>query len=148
MAELRERIRQATHDAMKARDKARVATLRLMSADIQRVEVDERRTLGDEDIVGVLNRMLKQRLESQAQFRDAGRMDLADQETYEISVVREFMPRPLTEPEIAAIIDAAIRESGATSMRDMGKVMALVRDQVTGRADMAQISATVKSRLG
>ena len=147
MADLRTRISEATKAAMKAREKSRVGALRLMSADIQRVEVDERRTLSDDDVIVVLTRMLKQRAESESQFRSAGRTDLADQEALETAIIREFMPEPLTESELAAIVDAAVQQSGASSMRDMGKVMALIRDQVAGRADMAAISANVKARL-
>ena len=141
------RIFESTKTAMKARDKQRVGILRLMSADIKRVEIDERRTLSDDDVVVVLNRMIKQRQDSESQFRNAGRIDLADQEAYEIVVIREFMPSALSDAEIDALIEAAIEESGAASARDMGKVMALLRGKLTGRADMSAVSNRVKARL-
>lgn len=148
MADLRTRVAEATTSAMKARDKARVAALRLVNADIKRLEVDERRTASDDDVIAVLNRMLKQRAEAEAQYRGAGRVDLADQEAFEASVIREFMPQPLSDAELDALIDAAVRDNAATSMRDMGKVMAVLRGPVAGRADMADVSARVKARLG
>jgi len=132
---------------MKARDKERVAVLRLVGAEIKRVEVDERRELADADVVAVLNRMLKQRNDSESQFRAAGRVDLADQEAYEITVIKEFLPAALGDAELDAMIRSAIASSGATSMRDMGKVMAALREAVQGRADMAAVSARVKALL-
>lgn len=146
-SELKQRITAATTAAMKARDKPRVATLRLLNAEIKRVEVDERRALSDDDVIAVLNRMLKQRQDSLSQYESAGRDDLAEQERYEIALVREFLPQPLDEAELDALIDAAIAASGAESMRDMGKVMAELKPRVHGRADMAAVSAKVKARL-
>ncbi len=145
--DLRGQISQATTAAMKARDKARVATLRLINADIKRVEVDERKELSDDEVIAVLNRMLKQRNDSETQFRDAGRDDLADQEAYEIGVIKEFMPEALDEATLNGLIDEAVAASGAESMKDMGKVMGLLKAQVAGRADMGQVSAKVKARL-
>jgi uncharacterized protein YqeY len=147
MTDLKDRISAATKDAMKARDKARVAVLRLVNADIKRVEVDERLELDDDGVLAVLNRMLKQRKDALGQYRDAGRDDLADQEDYEISVIAEFLPEPLGDAELEAIIDAAVAEAGAESMQDMGRVMALVKAQVAGRADMGLVSGKVKARL-
>jgi uncharacterized protein len=147
MSDLRGRIAEATKDAMKSRDKSRVAVLRLIGSEIKRIEVDERRELPDEDVVAVLNRMLKQRNDSESQFRAAGRVDLADQEAFEIGLIREFMPAALGEAEIDAAIRDAITASGATSMRDMGKVMSALRDTLQGRADMAVVSARVKALL-
>lgn len=146
--DLRGQISQATTTAMKARDKARVAALRLVNADIQRVEVDERKTLTDDEVIAVLNRMLKQRNDSESQYRDAGRDDLADQEAYEIGVIKEFMPEALDEETLDSLIAAAVAEAGAESMKDMGKVMGLLKPQLAGRADMGQVSAKVKSKLG
>lgn len=146
--DLRGQISQATTEAMKARDKARLAVLRLVNAEIKRVEVDERRELGDDDVITVLNRMLKQRADSESQYRDAGRIDLADQEAYETTVIREFMPQALDEAALDAIIDETISETGAQSMKDMGQVMGLLKSRVAGRADMGQVSAKVKARLG
>ncbi len=132
---------------MKARDKSRVAVLRLIGSEIKRIEVDERRELPDADVLAVLNRMLKQRNDSESQFRAAGRVDLADQEAFEIGLIREFMPEALGEAQIDAAIRDAIAASGATSMRDMGKVMSALRDALQGRADMAVVSARVKALL-
>lgn len=132
---------------MKARDKARVGVLRLVGSEIKRIEVDERRELADADVLAVLNRMIKQRNDSEGQFRGAGRIDLADQEAYEIATIREFMPEGLGEAQLDELIRAAITASGATSMRDMGKVMTVLRDSVHGRADMSLVSARVKALL-
>ena len=132
---------------MKARDKLRLAALRLINADIKRVEVDERKDLNDQEVVAVLTRMLKQRNDSLTQFRDAGRDDLADREQFEVDVIGEFMPEPLAGAEIEALIEAAITATEASSMRDMGKVMARLRGDVQGRADMGALSARVRARL-
>ena len=148
MSQLKLRIQEATKAAMKARDKPRLAALRLINSDIKRVEVDERKALDDREVLVVLTRMLKQRNDSRSQYRDAGRDDLADQEQFEIDVITGFMPVPLSESEIAARVEAAIAAVGASGMRDMGKVMARLRDDVQGRADMGAVSALVKARLG
>lgn len=145
---LKSQIGDATRTAMKARDKARVATLRLINADIKRVEVDERRELSDQDVIVILTRMVKQRQDALAQFESAGREDLAAQERYEIAVVREFLPAPLDDAELDGLIDTAIRDAGAQSMKDMGKVMGLLKPKVEGRADMGAVSGKVKARLG
>jgi len=147
MAELKARILDETKVAMKARDKARVATLRMVNSEIKRLEVDERRELSDEDVLGVLNRMLKQRRDSLSQFEQAGRKDLADQERFEIEVVEGFMPAALSETEIDSLIDRVVTETGASEMKDMGRVMGAVKAEVTGRADMALVSSKVKARL-
>ncbi len=147
MSDLKQQISEATKDAMRARDKSRVSALRLINADIQRLEVDTRKTLSDEDVLGVLNRMLKQRQDSLQQYEAAGREDLAATERYEIVVIREFMPEPLTEAAIEALIEAAVAQTGASSMRDMGALMGVLRPQLQGRADMAAVSARIKTRL-
>jgi len=147
MSDLKEQIFEATKVAMKARDKARVGILRLINADIKRIEVDERRELSDEDVLTILNRMLKQRTDSFTQYTDAGRTDLADQEDYEMGVVREYMPEPLDEAAIAQTIEDAISETGAQSMRDMGKVMGLLKTKLQGRADMGKVSGLIKAQL-
>lgn len=146
-SDLKQTIGAATTAAMKARDKARLATLRLINAEIKRVEVDERRALSDQDVVTVLTRMLKQRQDSLGQYEGAGREDLAEQERYEIGIVQEFLPEPLGDAELETLIDAAIEQSGADSMRDMGKVMGILKPQVEGRADMGAVSGRVKARL-
>jgi uncharacterized protein len=147
MSQLKADIAAATTAAMKARDRARVSIMRLINSELKRLEVDERRELTDVDVLAVLDRMQKQRHESERQYRDADRADLADQEAYEIGVIREFMPAPLSEVELDALVRETIAEVGATSAKDLGKVMAAVRPKVQGRADMAAVSARVKTRL-
>ena len=142
-----DRIQTATRTAMKARDKRLVAALRLVNAELKRVEVDERKALTDADVITVLTRMVKQRNDSHSQYEAAGRTDLAEQEAFEIDVVRSFMPTPLTEAEVDALIDAAIAATGAASMRDMGKVMGRLKGEVAGKADMGAVSAKVKAKL-
>ncbi len=148
MSNLTDRIQTATRTAMKARDKRLVATLRLVSAELKRVEVDERKTLSDADVITVLTRMVKQRNDSRTQFEAAGRTDLAEQEAFEIDVVRSFMPTPLSATEVDALINAAVAATGAAGMRDMGKVMGRLKGEVAGRADMGTVSAKVKAKLG
>lgn len=147
MSDLKDRIQTATRTAMKARDKRLVATLRLVNAELKRVEVDERKALTDADVITVLTRMVKQRNDSRSQYEAAGRTDLAEQEAFEIDVVRSFMPTPLSEVEVDALIDAAVAATGAAGMRDMGKVMGKLKGEVAGRADMGAVSAKVKARL-
>lgn len=147
MAELQARISEDTKIAMKARDKARVATLRMVNSEIKRVEVDERRELSDEDVLGILNRMLKQRRDSLNQFEKAERMDLAEQERFEIAVIESFMPESLSEQELDALIARVVAEVGATTMKEMGQVMGLIKSEVTGRADMGLVSSKVKAQL-
>lgn len=146
-SDLKQSISAATSAAMKARDKQRLGVLRLIRADLQRVEVDERRELSDEDVVMVLTRMVKQRQDSLQQYESAGREDLAGQERFEITVVQEFLPEPIDAAQLETLIAAAIAESGAESMRDMGKVMGLLKPRVAGRADMGAVSTAVKARL-
>ena len=147
-SELVSRIRDAVKDAMRARDKARLGTLRLVTAELQRVEVDERESVDEARALAVLDRMVKQRLDSEAQYRAAGREDLADAEAAEIAVIREFLPAPLDDAELAALVEAAVAETGAEGMRDMGRVMGVLKPKVQGRADMGAVSARVKARLG
>ena len=146
--DLKTRIAEATKAAMKARQKERVAALRLIGAEIKRVEVDERRDLTDADVLAVLGRMRKQRNDALSQYTEAGRDDLAAQEQFELDLIQEFLPAPLDDAELASLIDEAVAASGAESMRDMGKVMALLKESVQGRADMGQLSGLVKARLG
>ncbi|WP_226664652.1 GatB/YqeY domain-containing protein [Microbulbifer aggregans] len=145
MSTLKETLSTATKDAMRAREKARLATLRLINAEIKRVEVDERIELDDARILALLDKMTKQRRDSIAQYEKAGRPELAEVEQQEIDVIQEFLPEQLSEEEIAEIVSAAVAETGASSMADMGKVMALVKPQVQGRADMGAISKLVKA---
>ena len=133
---------------MKGGDKARLAVVRLMLAAVKQREVDERIELDDSQVLAVLDKMVKQRRDSIQQYGEAGRDDLVAQEAAEIEVIQEFLPTALSDDEINAIIEAAIAETGAESMRDMGKVMGIVKPQVQGRADVGQVSGRVKQRLG
>jgi hypothetical protein len=144
---LKSRIQDDVKQAMRARDKARLSVLRLITAAIKQKEVDERIELSDFEVLAVLDKMAKQRRESLEQYRQAGRDDLADQEQFELELLGEFMPEPLSEAELGRLIQAAIEETGASSMRDMGAVMAALREQVQGRADMKAVSDTVRARL-
>lgn len=134
--------------AMKAREKDRVGALRLVMADFQRVEVDERIEIDDKRALIILDKMVKQRKDSLKQFKDAGRDDLARIEAYEIAIIGEFLPDQLGADEVAQIVTRAIEQTAATGMQDMGKVMTIVKPQVQGRADMGEISSLVKSQLG
>lgn len=147
MSELKDQINEAVKAAMRAADKARLSALRMVMAAIKQREVDERRELSNADVVAVLSKMLKQRRESYAQFHDAGRQDLADKEQAEIDCIREFMPQPLADAEIDQLIDAAIAETQAQSIVDMGKVMTVLKPKVQGRAELGAVSARVKARL-
>jgi uncharacterized protein YqeY len=144
---LKDRITDAMKDAMRAKDKDRLGAIRLITAAIKQKEVDERADMDDTAVLAVLDKMLKQRRDSIKQYNDAGRDELAAKEEYEVGIIQEFMPAQLSEDEIAAIIDDAISKSGAETMKDMGKVMGIVRPQVQGRADMGALSGVIKSRL-
>ena len=133
--------------AMRARDKPRLGALRLIMADFKRIEVDERIELDDERVLVILDKMTKQRKDSLKQFEDAGREDLANQEALEIAVIAEFLPDQLSDSEVSGLVKAAIAETGAASMQDMGKVMAIVKPQVQGKADMGAVSGLVKAQL-
>lgn len=133
--------------AMRAQDKERLATIRLILAAMKQREVDERITLTDEHVLAILDKMLKQRRESITQYEAANRHDLAEKEAEEIKVIQHYLPSPLSTTEVIALIDAAIQESGATSVRDMGKVMGIIKPKVQGRADVAVISNQIKDRL-
>ena len=145
---LKQQITDAMKAAMKGGDKARLGIIRLMLAAIKQREVDERIELDDAQVLAVLDKMVKQRRDSLQQYTDAGRSDLAEQEAAEIAVIQEFLPEELSEAEIAGIIEAAIAETGAESMRDMGKVMAIVKPKVQGRTDVGMVSGLVKQKLG
>lgn len=140
-------VKTAMKEAMRAKQKERLATIRLIQAEFKRVEVDERIELEDERVIAIMDKMVKQRRDSAKQYEDAGRDELAAVEIAEIAVIQEFLPTPLTEAEINAMIDAAIAETGAEGMRDMGKVVGLLKGPMQGRADMAVVSKIVKDRL-
>jgi uncharacterized protein YqeY len=144
---LRDRINDEVKDAMRAGDTRRRDALRLLSAALKQKEVDERKALTDSDIVAIIDKMIKQRRDSIAQFEKGGRADLVDNEQFEISVLERYMPQALSEAEIDAAIAAAIAETGAKAQSDMGKVMGPLKARLAGRADMAKVSARVKSKL-
>lgn len=144
---LKARIQEDMKAAMKAGDKPRLGTVRLMLAAIKQREVDERIELDDSQVLSVLDKMVKQRRDSIAQFAAAGREDLVKIEALEIEVIQSYLPRALSDEEIATLIDAALAASGASAMSEMGRVMAVLKPQVQGRADMGAVSALVKARL-
>ncbi len=138
---LKDRLKDQQKLAMLAKDKARLGAIRLLMAEIKQREVDTRVELNDEDILAVVTKMVKQRRDSISQFEAAGRQDLADKESAEILVLQEFLPQQLTAEEIAVLIEQAITESGAAVMADMGKVMAVLKPKIQGRADVGAVSA-------
>jgi len=140
-------IQDSVKAAMRAKEKERLATLRQITAAIKQFEVDNRQDLDDEGIITILTKMCKQRRDSLSQFQAAGRDDLAAIEIAELAIIEEFMPTAMTEEEIATAIKAAITESGASSARDMGAVMNVLRPQLQGRADMGAVSGLVKAAL-
>ncbi|MFM4860542.1 GatB/YqeY domain-containing protein [Aeromonas media] len=144
---LKDQLKDQQKLAMLAKDKARLGAIRLLMAEIKQREVDTRVELNDEDILAVVTKMVKQRRDSISQFEAAGRQDLADKESVEILVLQEFLPQQLTAEEIAVLIEQAITESGAAVMADMGKVMAVLKPKIQGRADVGAVSAQVKTRL-
>ncbi len=145
---LKQRILDDMKAAMRARDKERLGAIRLITAAIKQVEVDDRQdTIDDTRLLGILQKMLKQRRDSIEQYQKANRQDLADKEAFEITVIESYMPRPLGDDELQQLIDTVIRDTGATSMKEMGKVMAQLKDRVQGRADMGAVSAKVRDRL-
>jgi len=144
---LKQRITEDMKAAMRAKDKQRLGTIRLILAAIKQREVDERTTLDDGQVLAVLDKMVKQRRESVAQYESAGRTDLAEQETYEIGILQGYMPAALSEAEIDALIGDAIAAAGASSIKDMGKVMGVLKPRLQGRADMGQVSQIIKQRL-
>lgn len=145
---LKQRITEDMKSAMRAADKRRLGTIRLLLAAIKQREVDERIALDDIQVIAAIEKMIKQRRDSISQYQAAGRQDLADQEIYEIEVLQAYMPVALSEIEVDTLIEAAITSSGAVSAKDMGKVIAALKAQVQGRADMGKVSAKVKAKLG
>lgn len=144
---LKQNLTDAMKAAMKAGDKSRLGVIRLVMAAIKQVEVDERIELDDERVLAVLDKMVKQRRESISQYSTAGRDDLVQQEEYEVSVLQEFLPEALSDDEIEQMIAKAVDETGASSIKDMGKVMGLLKPQMQGRADMGAVSGKIKARL-
>lgn len=145
---LKSRIDDDMKAALRARQSERLSAIRMLLAAIKQREVDERKVLTDAEIAAVLERLVKQRRESIRQFRDGGRDDLAQREEFELSVLAAYSPQPLSDDEVAAAIDAALAEAGARSVQDLGRVMALLKARLAGRADLARVSALVRARLG
>lgn len=144
---LKEQLMADMKTAMRAKDKDRLGTIRLIQAAIKQREVDERIELGDEQVLAVLDKMVKQRRDSIAQYRDAGREELAAKEEAELEILQHYLPEALGEAELDKLIEEAISASGAESMKDMGKVMGQLKPKVQGRADMGAVSARIKARL-
>ncbi len=142
-----DRINSDIKEAMRAKNKERLKTLRLITSTIKQIEVDERIEVDDERLLTILDKMVKQRRDAIAQFESAGRQDLADGEIAEVSIIQEFMPEQLSDSEIDEMIQQAIADSGASSMKDMGKVMGIIRPKAQGRADMGQLSGKIKAQL-
>lgn len=145
---LKARITEDMKNAMRAKDAARLGAIRLLQAVIKQREVDERIELNDAQVVEAIEKMLKQRRDSISQYEAAGRQDLADVEKFEVAVLQEYLPAALTETELNEILAKAMVDTAASGIKDMGKVMAAVRPQVLGRADMGKVSALIKARLG
>ena len=148
MSEIQARINEAVKDAMRAKDKDRLATLRLATAEFKKVEVDERIELDDTRVIAILDKMIKQRKDSVDQFTKGGRTDLAEKEQAEIAVLQEYLPAALSDDELDTLIRQAIADTGAEGMKDMGKVMATLKPQVQGRTDMGALSQKIKGLLG
>ncbi|WP_029520263.1 GatB/YqeY domain-containing protein [Persephonella sp. IF05-L8] len=147
MAELLKKLQDEMKAAMKSGQKDRLSVIRMLISEIKKVQIDKKKELSDEEIIEVLQRYAKQRKEAIKQYREAGREDLAQKEEFELSVVQEFLPQPLSQEELEKIVDETIAELGASSMKDMGRVMKAVLDKVKGRADGATVSAIVKNKL-
>lgn len=145
---LKERISEDMKAAMRAKDAARLSAVRLLLAAMKQKEVDERVELADADVLGIIEKMVKQRRESIAQYEKGARQDLADQEKFEIGVLQAYLPQQMGEAEVAQAIAAAVAESGASGVKDMGKVMALLKPRLAGRTDMGKVSGLVKAKLG
>ncbi|WP_178862093.1 GatB/YqeY domain-containing protein [Thiomicrorhabdus cannonii] len=147
-SEMKAQLTAAMKDAMKAKEKERLTVIRSMLAAIKQVEIDNQTELDDAGVLAVLDKAIKQRRDAQKQYLDADRQDLAEIEAFEITVIQDFMPQALTEDEINSLIEQAMAETGASAMQDMGKVMALLKPQMQGRADMGEVSKLIKAKLG
>lgn len=148
MSTLKDRITADMKAAMKSGDKARLGTIRLILAALKQVEVDERIELDDARVTAILDKMVKQRRDSVEQYEKAGRTELADQEKFEIGIIQEYLPEPLDDEEIDNLIKEAIEATGASSMKEMGKVMGMLKPKLQGRADMGAVSARIRQKLG
>lgn len=144
---LKQQISEDMKTAMRAKETARLGAIRLLLAAMKQKEVDERIELSDADVLAIIDRMLKQRRDSISQYEAAGRQELADAEKFEISVLQTYMPRQMSEAEVAVAIEQAISATGAAGAQDMGKVMGILKPQLAGRADLGKVSGLVKARL-
>jgi len=144
---LKTRITDDVKTAMRSKDKKRLGTLRLLTAAIKQIEVDKRIELDDEQVVAVIEKMLKQRKDSIEQFEKAGRNELAEIEIKEVAILKEFMPEQMSDADVDALIDEAIASTGAEAMKDMGKVMGLLKPKLAGKADMGAVSGKIKAKL-
>ena len=147
MSTLKQDLTDAMKAAMKGGDKKRLGVIRLIQAAIKQIEVDTREELDDTAVLAVLDKMVKQRRDSATQYTEAGREELAEQENYEISVLQDYLPEALSDGEIDELVNAAVAETGASSMQDMGKVMGKLKPQLQGRADMGAVSGKIKAIL-
>jgi uncharacterized protein len=145
--DLKERLNEAMKEAMRAKDSLRLSAIRLMRTAVKNKEIDERRELDDQEVVGILSTLVKQRRESAQVYRENDRIDLAQKEEEELGIIQEFLPTQLSSEEIDALIEEALAETGAASPKDMGKVMKLMSARTTGRADGREVSERVKARL-
>ncbi len=145
---LKQQITEDMKNAMRAKDTPRLSAIRLLLAAIKQREVDERIELDDPAVVAVIEKMLKQRRDSISQFEAARRQDLVDTEAFEVSVLQGYMPQPLSDTEVEGLVERAVASTDAAGMKDMGKVMAVLKPQLAGRADMGRVSAMIKARLG
>ena len=145
---LKDRISEDMKAAMRAKDAARLSAIRLLLAAVKQKEIDDRAELSDADVLSIVEKLIKQRRESIAQYEAAGRNDLAGGERLEIQVISAYLPEQLTDAEVGSAVAAAISETGAAGVKDMGKVMAVLKPRLAGRADMGKVSAQVRSRLG
>jgi len=144
---LKQQITEDMKTAMRAKETARLGAIRLLLAAMKQKEVDERVELGDADVLAIIDKMLKQRRDSITQYEAAGRQDLSDVEKFEMSVLQTYMPQQMSEAEVAAAIEQAVAASGAASVQDMGKVMAILKPKLAGRADLGKVSGQVKAAL-
>jgi uncharacterized protein len=145
--DIKQRVTAAVKDAMRAQAKERLGVLRLISAEYKKVEVDERIEVDDARALQLLDKMVKQRRDSVAQFTAGGRLELAEKENFEIAIIQEFLPQSLSEEELIALIKEAISETGATSAQDMGKLMAIIKPKAQGRCDMSKVSLLIKAQF-
>jgi uncharacterized protein YqeY len=147
MPSLTEQLKEQQKDAMRAKDKLRLGTIRMALAGIKQKEIDEKITLNDEQVIVQLTKMIKQRKDAAEQFQQANRQDLADTEKAEIAVLQDFLPQPLTEEQLDTLVKQALNETGATSMQAMGQVMGWLKPKVQGRTDMGKLSSLIKAKL-